>query len=65
MLAIIEHEWGRALPSFYAERVGTMIENEFRQSLVTIEGVTKTLDSLRLPVCVCVEQHRGTDPAKT
>jgi phosphoglycolate phosphatase len=52
MLAIIEHEWGRALPSSYGERVGTMIDNEFRKSLAAIEGVAETLDSLRLPVCV-------------
>ena len=26
MLGIIEHEWGRTLPSSYAERVGAMIE---------------------------------------
>jgi len=52
MLAIIEHEWGRALPLSYAERVDTMVENELRQSLVAIDGVTETLSSLRLPVCV-------------
>ena len=52
MLAMIEHEWGRALPLSYAEHVGTMIENEFRQSLAAIAGVTETLSSLRLPVCV-------------
>jgi beta-phosphoglucomutase-like phosphatase (HAD superfamily) len=52
MLAIAEHEWGRALPLAYAERVRTMIENEFRRSLAAIAGVTETLSSLRLPVCV-------------
>jgi len=62
MLAIIEHEWGRALPLSYAERVDTMVENELRQSLAAIGGVTETLSSLRLPVCVAssstVEQIR-------
>jgi HAD superfamily hydrolase (TIGR01509 family) len=62
MLAIIQHEWGRVLPRSYGERVGRMIENEFRQSLMAIEGVSETLDSLQLPVCVAssstVEQIR-------
>jgi len=62
MLAIIQHEWGRVLPRSYRERVGRMIENEFRQSLTAIEGVSETLDSLQLPVCVAssstVEQIR-------
>jgi HAD superfamily hydrolase (TIGR01509 family) len=52
MLAIIEREWGCALPAFYAERVGLMIEVGFRQSLAPIEGVTEALDSLTLPSCV-------------
>jgi HAD superfamily hydrolase (TIGR01509 family) len=52
MLATIEHEWGRTLPSSYAERVGAMIEEGFGQSLVAIEGVAEALDWLRLPVCV-------------
>jgi phosphoglycolate phosphatase-like HAD superfamily hydrolase len=29
MLAIVECEWGRALPPSYTERVGVMIENGF------------------------------------
>jgi len=52
MLATIEHEWGRTLPSSYAERVGAMIEDGFGQSLVAIAGVAEALDLLRLPVCV-------------
>src|SRR4029077_12199775 len=52
MLEIIEREWGRALPVSYAERVGSMIEVGFRQSLAPIEGVAEALDSLRLPICV-------------
>jgi beta-phosphoglucomutase-like phosphatase (HAD superfamily) len=52
LLAIIEDEWGAALPPSYGEPVGTMIENGFRQSLVAIDGVTEILDLLRLPVCV-------------
>ena len=52
MLAIVEREWGRALPLSYTERVGMMIENGFCQSLAAIEGVTDALDALRLPVCV-------------
>lgn len=52
MLDIIEHEWGRTLPPSYAERVGSMIEDGFGQSLVAIAGVAEALDSLRLPVCV-------------
>jgi beta-phosphoglucomutase-like phosphatase (HAD superfamily) len=52
MLDIIEREWGHALPTSYAERVGLMIEAGFRQSLVAIEGVAEVLDWLRLPVCV-------------
>ena len=52
MLEIIEREWGRPLPTFYAERVGLMIEAGFGQSLAPIEGVAEVLGSLRLPVCV-------------
>ena len=52
MLDIIEHEWGRALPSSYAARVGEMIESGFRQSLAPIDGVAQLLDALRLPRCV-------------
>src|ERR1700732_4663624 len=52
MLEIIEREWGRVLPTSYAEHVGLMIEAGFRQSLVPIEGVAAALDSLTLPICV-------------
>src|SRR5712671_6537973 len=52
MLEIIEREWGRALPTSYAERVGLMIEAGFRQSLAPIEGVAEALDALTLPICV-------------
>jgi HAD superfamily hydrolase (TIGR01509 family) len=52
MLAIIEREWGRALPVSYTEHVDVMIENGFCQSLAAIEGVTETIEALRLPVCV-------------
>jgi beta-phosphoglucomutase-like phosphatase (HAD superfamily) len=52
MLQIIEREWGRALPTSYAEHVGSMIEAGFRQSLAPIEGVTEAIDSLTLPICV-------------
>jgi HAD superfamily hydrolase (TIGR01509 family) len=52
MLQIIERQWGRALPTSYAEHVGSMIEAGFRQSLAPIEGVTEAIDSLTLPICV-------------
>jgi HAD superfamily hydrolase (TIGR01509 family) len=52
MLEINEREWGRALPTSYAEHVGLMIEAEFRQLLAPIEGVAEALDSLTLPICV-------------
>jgi HAD superfamily hydrolase (TIGR01509 family) len=52
MLKIIEREWGHALPTSYAERVGLMIEAGFLQSLAPIEGVAEALDSLTLPICV-------------
>jgi HAD superfamily hydrolase (TIGR01509 family) len=52
MLAIVEREWGRALPLSYTERVGVMIENGFCQSVAAIEGVAEALEALRLPVCV-------------
>jgi HAD superfamily hydrolase (TIGR01509 family) len=52
MLAIVEREWGRALPLSYTERVGVMIESGFCQSLAAIDGVTEALDAFRLPVCV-------------
>ena len=52
MLAIIERDWGRALPLSYAKCVGVMIEKGFSQSLAAIEGVAEALDALRLPICV-------------
>jgi beta-phosphoglucomutase-like phosphatase (HAD superfamily) len=52
MLEIIEREWGRVLPTSYAEHVGLMIEAGFRQSLAPIEGVVEALDSLKMPICV-------------
>jgi HAD superfamily hydrolase (TIGR01509 family) len=52
MLAVIEHDWGRALPVSYGERVGVMIESGFRRSLKAIEGVAEVLDWLQRPVCV-------------
>jgi HAD superfamily hydrolase (TIGR01509 family) len=63
MLAVIERDWGRKLPASYGERVEVLIENEFRQSLRAIEGVTEVLDWLQLPICVASssapEQIRG------
>ena len=63
MLAVIERDWGRAVPASYGERVGAMMENGFRRSLRAIEGVTEVLDWLQLPVCVASssapEQIRG------
>ena len=63
MLAVIERDWGRALPASYGERVGAMIENGFRRSLRAIEGVTEVLYWLQLTVCVASssapEQIRG------
>jgi HAD superfamily hydrolase (TIGR01509 family) len=52
MLAIVEREWGRALPLSCTERVGVLIESGFCQSLAAIEGVTEALAALRLSVCV-------------
>jgi len=52
MLDIIEREWGRTLPTAYAERVGAVIEAGFRQSLTAIEGVAEVLDALTFPICV-------------
>jgi len=52
MLAIVEREWGRALPLSYTDRVGVIIENGFCQSLAAIDGVPEALEALRLPVCV-------------
>ena len=58
MLDIIEREWGRALPTSYAARVGEMIESGFRQSLAPIDGVIELLDGLRLPRCVASSSVR-------
>jgi HAD superfamily hydrolase (TIGR01509 family) len=52
MIDIIEREWGRAVPVSYAERVGEMMDDGFRQSLTSVEGVAEVLDWLQLPVCV-------------
>lgn len=52
MLGIIEREWGHAPPAAYAERVGSMVEAGFQQSLAAIEGVAEVLDLLAMPVCV-------------
>jgi HAD superfamily hydrolase (TIGR01509 family) len=54
MLEIIEREWGCALPASYNQRVGSMIEAGFRESLAPIEGVAEALDSLTSPVCVAI-----------
>ena len=43
MIDIIEREWGRTLPVSYAERVGEMIDNGFRESLAAVEGVAEVL----------------------
>ena len=59
MVDIIEREWGRALPVTYAERVGEMIDNGFRQSLAAVGGVAEVLDWLQLPVCVASTARRG------
>jgi beta-phosphoglucomutase-like phosphatase (HAD superfamily) len=59
MLAVIEREWGRALPASYGERVGAMIENRFRRSLAAIEGVAEVLDFLQLPVPSHRAVHRS------
>ncbi|MFL5269045.1 MAG: HAD family hydrolase [Stellaceae bacterium] len=52
MIDIIEREWGHAVPVSYAERVGEMMDDGFRQSLTSVEGVAEVLDWLQLPVCV-------------
>jgi HAD superfamily hydrolase (TIGR01509 family) len=52
MLDVIERQWGRALPSSYAERVASIIEQKFLQSLTAIEGVVEVLDWLPGPACV-------------
>jgi HAD superfamily hydrolase (TIGR01509 family) len=52
MLEIIKRDWGSTLPASYAERVGSMIDAGFRQSLAPIEGVAEAVDSLTLPICV-------------
>jgi hypothetical protein len=64
MLAIVEREWGHALPLSYTERVGVMIENEFCQSLAAIEGVAEALAALQLPVCVASSSAPGADPSQ-
>jgi len=51
MLEMVEREWGRALPTSYAEHLGLMIEAGFHQ-LAPIEGVAEALASLTLPICV-------------
>ncbi len=52
MLAIIERELGRLLPSSYAEAVGLLIDEGFRRSLAPIRGIVEALAALSLPVCV-------------
>jgi HAD superfamily hydrolase (TIGR01509 family) len=52
MLAVIERDWGRALPALYGERVGVLIESGFRKSLRAIGGVPEVLDGLQMPICV-------------
>jgi len=65
MLEIIEREWGRPLPTFYAERVGLMIEAGFGQSLAPTEGVAEALGSLEIAGLRRVEQQPGADPSET
>jgi HAD superfamily hydrolase (TIGR01509 family) len=52
MLATIEREWGRALPSDYAERVGALLQQEYRRSLKSIAGIREALATLTVPACV-------------
>lgn len=52
VLAIIEGELGRPLPSAYGERVGIIIEEGFRHSLAPIEGVVEAIAALPLGFCV-------------
>jgi len=41
MLEIIDREWGRPLPTFYAERVGLMIEPGLVNRLAPTEELRK------------------------
>lgn len=52
MLGVIEREWGRALPSWYAPRVAAIIDHGYRHSLVAIPAIAEALDWLQLPICV-------------
>ena len=52
MLAIIEHEWGRALPQSYLARVDDIVERGFERSLTAMPGIFAVLDRLHSPICV-------------
>jgi HAD superfamily hydrolase (TIGR01509 family) len=52
MFAIIERERGSPLSPSYAERVGEVIEQQFRRSLTAIPGIRETLDGLQAARCV-------------
>ena len=63
MLAVIECEWGRALPALYGERVRALIEKEFRQSLRAIEGVADARLAANAHLRR-IEQRTGSDRPK-
>jgi HAD superfamily hydrolase (TIGR01509 family) len=52
MLAIIEREWGRALPPSYLGQVYDIVERSFEQSLTAMPGIFEALDALHSPLCV-------------
>ena len=65
MLGIIEHEWGRTLPSSYAERVDAIIEVGFWSIARGDRGCCRGARFAATAGLCRVEQRAGTDPPKT
>ena len=59
MLAAIEREWGRLLPSDYRERVAALIDASCAAELAAFPGIREALD--RMPAKICVASSSTPD----
>jgi HAD superfamily hydrolase (TIGR01509 family) len=57
--AIIERDWGRALPADYADRVAAAVAREYPRSLTAIAGAASLLTALPVPFCVASSSVPG------
>ena len=60
MIAEIEHDWGRPVPSEYFEQIRAATAAAYATELRAVPGVRETLERIRIPVCVA----SSSDPEK-